>query len=111
MKAFAKVLCLGFAAIGTLSMTTSALARTKVHEYYVIHDSETKTCTIVDKRPATHHATNSMARPTTVIGLGVYHTRAEAEAGMKQMDVCDKEDAHNIRDGKSQGTPSLGLSA
>ena len=88
MKAFAKVLCLGFAAIGTLSMTTSALARTKVHEYYVIHDSETKTCTIVDKRPATHHT-------PTVIGLGVYHTRAEAEAGMKQMDVCDKEDAHN----------------
>lgn len=75
---------------------TSALAQAKVHEkeYYVVHDSETKTCTIVDERPATHHA-NTLGSPATVIGLGVFHTQAEAEAGMKQMDVCDKEDAHN----------------
>ena len=84
MKTFAWSALVAFAA-------TSALAQAKVHhekEYYVIHDSETKTCTIVDKRPATHHT-------PTVVGLGVFHTRAEAEAGMKQMDVCDKEDAHN----------------
>ena len=91
VKTFAWSALVAFAA-------TPALAQAKVHhqkEYYVIHDSETKTCTIVDKRPATHHVMNNMASRPNVVGLGVYHTRAEAEAGMKQMHVCDKGNAHN----------------
>jgi hypothetical protein len=74
---------------------TSALAQTKVHqeEYYVVRDSETKTCTIVDKRPATiTSALTPPSAPSTIVGLGVFKTQEEAEAGMKKMDVCDDED-------------------
>jgi hypothetical protein len=76
---------------------TSALDQTKVHheEYYVIRDTATKKCTIVDKRPATSATTN----PSTIVGLGVFKTRSEAEAGMKKMDVCDDEDKDEDKNG------------
>jgi hypothetical protein len=75
-----------------------ALAQTKVHhlEYYVIRDSATKTCTVVDKRPAT--AANKEVTPSTVVGLGVFKTREEAEAALKRMDVCDDEDKKEDED-------------
>jgi hypothetical protein len=79
-----------------------ALAQTKVHpeEFYVIRDSETKTCTVVDKRPATmtNVLTNPSA-PSTIVGLGVFKTRAEADAAMKKMDVCDDEDTRDDKHG------------
>jgi hypothetical protein len=51
-----------------------------VTEYYVVQDSATKKCTIVDKKPTT----------TTVVQVGpvAFKTRAEAEAGMKTITVC-----------------------
>jgi hypothetical protein len=77
---------------------TPALAQTKVHpeEYYVIRDSATKTCTVVDKRPATTaNAQTPPSQPSTIVGLGVFKTREEAEAGLKKMDVCDDEDTRD----------------
>lgn len=56
-------------------------------EYYVVRDPATERCTIVDERPTT-----IMKTTTTIVGLGVFKTRSEAEAGMKKMDVCDDED-------------------
>ena len=78
---------------------TPTLAQTKVHqeEYYVVRDFETKMCTVVDKRPASA-AHNEMA-PPTVLGLGVFKTREEAEAAMKSMDVCDDEDTRDDKRG------------
>jgi hypothetical protein len=51
-----------------------------VTEYYVVQDSATKKCTIVDKKPTT----------TSVVQVGpmAFKTRAEAEAGMKTITVC-----------------------
>lgn len=68
-----------------------AFAETVVHheEYYVIRDAATKKCTIVDKRPAT--TTNIPTTPSTIVGLGVFKTRSEAEDGMKKMEVCDDD--------------------
>ena len=85
MKTLALSALIGFA-------VAPALAQTKVHqeEFYVIRDSETKTCTVVDKRPAS--TTNVPTRPTTIVGLGVFKTRGDAEAALKKMDVCDDED-------------------
>ena len=49
-------------------------------EYYVVRDSTTKKCTIVDKRPTT----------TTVTQVGplAFKTRTEAEEGMKKETIC-----------------------
>jgi hypothetical protein len=77
---------------------TPACAQTKVHheEYYVIRDTATKKCSIVDKRPAT--TSNIQTTPSTIVGLGVFKTRAEAEAGLKKMDVCDDEEEDKDKD-------------
>jgi hypothetical protein len=51
-------------------------------EYYVVQDSATKRCTIMDKKP-------TVTTQTVVTPAGtVYKSRAEAEAGMKTVKVC-----------------------
>lgn len=49
-------------------------------EYYVVRDTTTKKCTIVDKRPTT----------TTITQVGplAFKTRTEAEEGMKKEKIC-----------------------
>ena len=51
-------------------------------EFYVVQDTATKKCTIVDKKPTV--ATQTIVTPAGT----VYKTRAEAEAGMKTVKVC-----------------------
>jgi hypothetical protein len=53
---------------------------TTVTEYYVVQDTSTKKCTIVDKKPTT----------TTVVQVGpvAFKSRTEAESGMKTIKVC-----------------------
>ena len=59
-------------------MTGAAYAQT---EFYVVQDTSTKKCTIVDKKPTT--------TSTVVVGDGkVFKTRTEAETGMKTIKVC-----------------------
>ena len=59
-------------------MTGAAYAQT---EFYVVQDTSTKKCTIVDKKPAT--------KTTVIVGDGkVFKTRTEAETGMKTIKVC-----------------------
>ena len=58
---------------------TSAFAQTAT-EYYVVRDTATKKCTIVDKKPTT--------TTTTIVDNGTFKTRTEAETGMKSMKVC-----------------------
>ena len=61
-----------------VAFATPALAQ----EFYVVQDTATKKCTIVDKKPTT--------TTTVVVGDGkVFKTRAEAETGMKTVKVCE----------------------
>jgi hypothetical protein len=49
-------------------------------EYYVVQDTSTKKCTIVDKKPT--------SSTTVVVGNGAFKTKTEAETGMKSIKVC-----------------------
>jgi hypothetical protein len=51
-------------------------------EFYVVQDTSTKKCTIVDKKPTV--TTQTIVSPSGTI----YITRAEAEAGLKTVKVC-----------------------
>ena len=63
----------------TLGLTAPTLAA----EFYVVQDTATKKCTIVDKKPTT----------TTVTQVGpiAFKTRQEAESGMKTIKVCESK--------------------
>ncbi|MCQ4189860.1 hypothetical protein [Methylocystis suflitae] len=52
-----------------------------VEEWYIVQDSRTKRCTVVDKRPTTE----SMV----VVGPHGYPSRVEAQTGMKSVTVCE----------------------
>ena len=71
-----KLVCTAFL---LANFVTPALA----DEFYVVRDSTTKKCTIVDKRPTT--------TTTTGVGDGAFKTRTEAESGMKTIKVCHEE--------------------
>lgn len=60
-----------------VAFVTPALAA----EFYVVQDTATKKCTIVDKKPE--------VKTTVVVGDGkVYTSKTEAEAGMKTVKIC-----------------------
>ena len=50
--------------------------------FYIVQDSATKKCTIVNERPTV--STTTVVSPSGA----TYTTRAEAEAGMKTVKVC-----------------------
>jgi len=59
------------------AVATPALAA----EFYIVQDTSTKRCTIVEQRPTT--------QTMVVVGDGkVYATRTEAESAMKTVQVC-----------------------
>jgi hypothetical protein len=60
-----------------VAFATPALAQ----DFYVVQDSSTKRCEIVQQRPTT--------TTTTVVGDGVFKTRVEAENAMKTVKVCE----------------------
>ena len=73
---------IALAAALTTALAVPAFAQsTTVTEYYVVQDSSTKKCTIVDKKPTT----------TTIVQVGplAFKTRTEAEGGMKTIKVCE----------------------
>jgi hypothetical protein len=60
-------------------IATPALAQ----EFYVVQDTSTKKCTVVEKRPTTS--------TTVIVGDGkVFKTRAEAEGAVKTITVCSQ---------------------
>jgi uncharacterized membrane protein len=66
---------------GALAAALCGSAYAQTAEFYVVQDTTTKKCTIVDKKPT--------ATTTVVVGDGkVFKTRTEAEAGMKSIKVC-----------------------
>jgi hypothetical protein len=54
-------------------------------EFYVVQDTATKKCTIVDKKPTV--TTMTVVSPDGT----VYKSRAEAETGMKTIKVCTSD--------------------
>lgn len=68
------------AAALAVALTGPAFAQTA--EFYVVQDTATKKCTIVDKKPTV--TTQTIVTPAGT----VYKTRAEAETGMKTVKVC-----------------------
>jgi hypothetical protein len=67
------------AAVLAVSFATPALAQ----GFLIVQDSATKKCTIVSERPTSTTTTVVSPAGTT------YTTRAEAEAGMKTVKVCE----------------------
>ena len=63
-----------------VAFTGAAFAQMTATEYYVVRDTATKKCTIVDKKPT--------VTTTTVVDNGIFKTRTEAETGMKTIKVC-----------------------
>jgi hypothetical protein len=67
--------------IGALAFAASAIAESAVAaEFYVVRDTTTKKCTVVDTKPT--------STTTTVVDNGTFKTKTEAETGMKTMKVC-----------------------
>jgi hypothetical protein len=64
------------AAAGFAAFATPALA-----EFYIVQETTTKRCTIVEQRPTT--------QTTVVVGDSRYTTRQEAEGAMKTVKVCE----------------------
>jgi hypothetical protein len=71
-----KLLMIGALAFAATTVAESATAA----EFYVVRDSATKKCTVVDTKPTT--------TTTTIVDNGTYKTKTEAEAGMKTTKVC-----------------------
>jgi hypothetical protein len=55
------------------------------NEFYVVQDSKTKKCTVVDKKPT--EASMTIVGPAGA----VYKTKAEAEAGIKTVKACSSQ--------------------
>jgi hypothetical protein len=67
--------------IGAFAFAANTIAHTAMAaEFYVVRDTATKKCTIVDTKPTT--------TTTTVVDNGTFKTKTEAETGMKSMKVC-----------------------
>ena len=75
MKQFVLAAALATAFVG------SAFAQAT--EYYVVQDTATKKCTIVDKKPTT--------TTITQVGPVAFRTCQEAETGMKTIKVCESK--------------------
>ena len=70
----------------TASMLVAAFAMPAFADesYYVVRDSTTKKCTVVNQKPTT--------TTTTVVGDGtVYKTKTEAESAVKTTKVCTSD--------------------
>jgi hypothetical protein len=67
--------------VAAQTSTTTTTTGVGTSEYYVVQDSTTKRCTIVDKKPTT----------TTMVQVGpmAFKSRTEAESGMKTIKVCE----------------------
>ena len=66
--------------VAVLAITAAAGETSSRTEYFVVLDTKTTTCTVVDKKPK--------IKTTKIVGDATYRTQAEAENGMKIIKVC-----------------------
>lgn len=64
------------AGLALTALVTPAVAA----EFYVVQDTSSKRCTIVEQKPTT--------TTTVVVGNGTYTSRTEAETALKSVEVC-----------------------
>ena len=70
--------------IGALAFAATIISQTAMAaEFYVVRDTTTKKCTVVDTKPT--------STTTTVVDNGIFKTKTEAETGMKTMKVCTEK--------------------
>ncbi len=67
--------------LAAAALIASFAAPALADEFYIVRDTTTKKCTIVEKRPT---ATTTI----TQVGPVAFKTRTEAEAGLKKEKVC-----------------------
>lgn len=67
--------------LAAAALITSFAAPALADDFYIIRDTTTKKCTIVDKRP-------TVSTTITQVGPVAFKTRVEAEAGMKKEKIC-----------------------
>ena len=72
-----------FAAVMASAIAGTAYGQST--EFYVVQDTTTKKCTIVDQKPTTTTTT------VTQVGPVAFKTRQEAESGMKTIKVCESK--------------------
>jgi hypothetical protein len=77
------LLCFGFLVI-LESSGFSQPAKTAAPAFYVVLNSLTKSCTVVDKLPRTDTPN------ITVASDAIYSTRAEAETAIKSLKPCSR---------------------
>ena len=68
----------------TIALVSTASYAQTTTEYYIVRDSGTKKCMVVDKKPAS---------TTTITQVGdttVYKTHTDADAAMKKVAVCSQ---------------------
>jgi hypothetical protein len=66
-------------------VAVAALATPAMADFYVVQDTSTKRCTIVEQKPTTS--------TTVVVGSGMFTSRTEAETAMKRTEVCTSDGA------------------
>ena len=67
--------------LASAALIVSFAAPALADDFYIVRDTTTKKCTIVDKRPTT-------TTTITQVGPVAFKTRTEAEAGMKKEKIC-----------------------
>jgi hypothetical protein len=67
--------------LASAALIVSFAAPALADDFYIVRDTTTKKCTIVDKRPTT-------TTTITQVGPLAFKTRTEAEAGMKKEKIC-----------------------
>jgi hypothetical protein len=72
------------AGIVVAALAVPAMAQTS---YYIVQDTKTKHCQIVDKAPTPTEREWTSVGPNGV----VYHSRSEAETAMKTVKVCTSD--------------------
>jgi len=72
-----------FAVFAVPALAQSTTTTSTTNEYYVVQDTATRKCTIVDKKPTT----------TAMVQVGpmAFKSRTEAESGMKTIKVCETQ--------------------
>lgn len=67
--------------LASAALIVSFAAPALADDFYIVRDTTTKKCTIVDKRPTT-------TTTITQVGPVAFKSRTEAEAGMKKEKIC-----------------------
>jgi hypothetical protein len=75
MKKFLIATSLVFIAVPAFAQTATPT------EFYVVQDTATKKCTVVDRKPT--------ATTMIIVENGTFKTKTEAETGMKTIKVCN----------------------